>query len=127
GYIYGVCSYGEFRCLKADTGERIWMSLKATGDQSEPKERWATAFIVAQGERYFLFNEKGDLIIARLTPNGYEEVSRARILEPNRERAGRPVIWSHPAFAHQSVYARNDAKIVCVSLAAEDAKGTGAK
>jgi len=24
GYIYGSCSYGQFRCLKADTGERVW-------------------------------------------------------------------------------------------------------
>ena len=23
GYIYGVCSYGQFRCLKAATGERL--------------------------------------------------------------------------------------------------------
>src|SRR5207249_3190136 len=27
GYIYGVCSYGELRCLKADTGERVWKDL----------------------------------------------------------------------------------------------------
>ena len=24
GYIYGVCGYGQLRCLKADTGERLW-------------------------------------------------------------------------------------------------------
>ena len=24
GYIYGVDSYGEFRCLEADTGDRLW-------------------------------------------------------------------------------------------------------
>src|SRR5262249_14284239 len=24
GHVYGVCSYGELRCLKADTGERLW-------------------------------------------------------------------------------------------------------
>jgi len=27
GYIYGVCSYGQLRCLKADTGERVWESF----------------------------------------------------------------------------------------------------
>jgi hypothetical protein len=118
GYIYGVCSYGELRCLKADTGTRLWSTLKATTATDEPT-RWANAFLVAQGDRFFLFNEQGDLIIARLTPQGYGEVSRAHILEPTNRLAGpkRPVVWSHPAFANRSVYARNDKEIVCVSLA----------
>ena len=30
---------------------------------------------------------------------------------------GRKVIWSYPAFANRSVYARNDREIICVSLA----------
>src|SRR5207249_8278165 len=80
GYIYGVCSYGQLRCLKAETGERVWETFQATtgGDPV----RWANAFIVKNGSRFFLFNEKGDLIIARLSPRGYEEISRAHLLEP---------------------------------------------
>jgi hypothetical protein len=27
------------------------------------------------------------------------------------------VVWSHPAFADRCVFARNDAELVCVSLA----------
>lgn len=119
GFIYGVCSFGELRCLKADTGERVWMTLKATGDRTEPDERWANAFLVAQGDRFFLFNEKGDLIIARLTPKGYDEISRAHVIDPSNRMPGRPVVWSHPAFANRSAYVRNDKEIVCVSLAAE--------
>lgn len=122
GYIYGVCSYGELRCLKADTGERVWMTLKATGSQDKPVERWANAFLVQHGDRVFLFNEKGDLILAKLTPKGYEEISRAHVLEPTGKlggRASRTVLWSHPAFANKSIYARNDKEIVCVSLAAQ--------
>ncbi len=30
-YIYGVCSYGQFRCLDAKTGKRIWETFAATG------------------------------------------------------------------------------------------------
>jgi outer membrane protein assembly factor BamB len=116
GYIYGICSYGELRCLKANTGERVWMTLKATGSQEQPTERWGNAFLVAQGDRYFLFNEKGDLIIAKLTPKGYEEISRAHILDPDNKLAGRPVVWSHPAFADKCMFARNDHEIVCVPL-----------
>jgi outer membrane protein assembly factor BamB len=127
GYIYGVCSYGELRCLKAETGDRLWQTYKATS--GGPKERWSNAFIVAQGDRYFLFNEKGDLIIARLTPQGYEEISRAHLLDATNRMVARQreheasVLWSHPAFAHRSVYARNDKEIICASLAAANGKG----
>ncbi len=113
--IYGVCAYGELRGLKADTGDRLWETFEAT---TRKPDRWATAFIVKNGGRFFLFNEQGDLIIARLTPAGYEEISRANLLEPTNTAQGRNVVWSHPAFANRSVYARNDKEIVCVSLAA---------
>jgi hypothetical protein len=98
-----------------DTGERVWETLQAT--TSGQPVRWANAFIVKNGNRFFLFNEKGDLIIAKLSPRGYEEISRAHLLEPTGDAAGRKVLWSHPAFANHRVYARNDKEIVCVDLA----------
>jgi outer membrane protein assembly factor BamB len=119
GYIYGVCSYGELRCLNEETGERIWETYKATVGKSL---RWGNAFLVKQGDRFILFNELGDLIIAKLSPQGYDEISRANILEPTNRMAapkGRRVIWSHPAYANRSVYARNDRELVCVSMAAD--------
>lgn len=116
GYIYCVCSYGELRCLREKDGKRMWMTLKATGAHDE-SERWANAFLIAQGDRFFLPNEKGDLLIAKLTPKGYEEIDRAHILEPTARLQDRKVVWSHPAFANRSMYARNDKEIVCISLA----------
>jgi hypothetical protein len=103
--------------LKAGTGERVWETFQATGGS---ETRWANAFIIKNGDRFFLPNEKGDLIIARLTPQGYEEISRTHLLEPTNSDPGRLVVWSHPAFANRSVYARNDKELVCASLAAED-------
>ncbi len=118
GHIYGVCSYGQLRCLKADTGDRLWETLKFTTNNDRPT-RWANAFIVENGNRFFLFNELGDLIIAKLTPKGAEEIDRAHLLEPTGT-AGRAVLWSHPAFANRRLYARNDKEIICVSLAQEN-------
>jgi len=114
GYIYGVCSYGQLRCLKADTGERIWETFAATGGK---EMRWANAFLIKNGDRFFIPNEKGDLIIAKLTPKGYEEISRTHLLKPTNTAPGREVVWSHPAFANRSIYARNDEEIVCSLLA----------
>ena len=118
GYIYSPCSYGQFRCLKLETGERLWETFEPTSGKSA---RWGHAFIVkhAPSGNAFLFSERGDLIIAKLSPEKYEEISRAHLLDPVNRDPNRPVVWSHPAFANRSVYARNDKEIVCVSLAAE--------
>jgi outer membrane protein assembly factor BamB len=114
-HIYGVDSYGEFRCLDAKTGERIWESLKPT-----PKSRWSTIHMVENDGRMWMFNERGELIIATLSPTGYEEISRAKLIAPTRVQLGQRggVCWSHPAYADKHVFARNDEEIVCASLAA---------
>ena len=36
----------------------------------------------------FIFSEKGDLILARLTPAGYDEMSRTHILDPDMPSSG---------------------------------------
>lgn len=119
GYIYGVCSYGQLRCLNASTGERVWEDLTATAADKARNARWANAFLVQHKERFFIANEQGELLISKLSPKGYEEVSRAQLLKPTGNAGGRSVVWSHPAFAQQCIFARNDEEIVCASLAAE--------
>ena len=46
-------------------------------------------FIVRNGDRYFINTERGDLVIARLSPAGYEEMSRATLIEPTHPNARR--------------------------------------
>jgi len=113
GHLYGVCSYGQLRCLDPLAGTRIWETLEPTGEA-----RWSTAFLVRHEDRFFVFNEHGELIVARLSPRGYEELGRMRIVEPTSTAGRRNVVWSYPAFAHRAVFARNDKEIVCVDLAA---------
>ena len=121
--MYGLSSYGEFRGVDAATGARLWST-----DRLTPDERWANAYLVQNGDRWFAINETGELVIARFTPAGYEEIDRTLLLEPTtRTRGGasgrwddRAVLWAHPAFANRHVVARNDAEVVRVSLAAKD-------
>ncbi len=117
GYIYGTDSGGQVSCVKADTGERLWQSLQAHG--SKKPEGSAEVFLVKNGTNWFLANEKGDLIIAKLSPKGYEEISRAHLLEPTSSAFGRVVLWSHPAFAEKCAFMRNDKELICVELAAK--------
>ncbi|QDS97123.1 outer membrane biogenesis protein BamB [Adhaeretor mobilis] len=115
-FIYGMSSYGQLRCVRTDTGEQVWETLKATG-----KGRWWNAFLIPHGkmsgERVYLANEQGELIQARLTGAGYEEIARAHLIKPTRKVQRRMTIWSHPAFAMKSVFARNDEELVRVDLA----------
>ena len=115
--IYGVCRQGELRAVELSTGRRLWETYAAT--TGSERAYYATAFLVKHEDRYFLFNDQGDLILARLAPDGYKEISRFHVLEATGEGLGRKVVWSHPAFANRSVYARNDKELVCVSLAVE--------
>ena len=109
--IYGICSYGQLRCLRTSTGERLWETREATG-----KGRWWNAFLVRHEDRFFIHNEQGELIIAKLDGDGYREISRSLLVEPTRKEARRMTIWSHPAFAMKSVFARNDRELVRVDL-----------
>ena len=123
-YVYGVGSYGELRGLDARTGDRLWMS-----DQMTAQARWGTAFMVQNGDRYFVNNDDGYLIIAQFTPEGYVEIDRTRLIEPTsssgvgegpRKRWDRMVNLSHPAYANRHIVHRNDREIIRASLASED-------
>ena len=112
--IFGIDSYGELRGLDAKNGDRLWTTYEATGGKSD---RWANAFLVKQGDRFFIPNEKGDLIIAKLDREGYHEIARTHLIEPTGSASQRKVVWSHPAFANKNIYLRNDEEIVSASLA----------
>jgi outer membrane protein assembly factor BamB len=109
--VYGVGSYGELRCLDTKTGEIVWETKKATGPG-----RWWNAFLVPQGNRVVICNEQGELIFAELSRAGYKERSRAKLLEPTQPIGRRMTVWSHPAFAMGSIFARNDGELIRVSL-----------
>ena len=76
--------------------------------------------MVRNADRTWLFNERGELIIAKLTPKGFNEISRAKLIAPTTEQLRRRdgVTWSHPAFAYGHVFARNDKELVCADLRA---------
>lgn len=119
GYLYGVGNAGELRCQKADTGAKLWQTYAPVCGK---KTDCATAFLIPQGDRFVLFNDQGELILAHLSPRGYKEIDRARIVEPVQEARGRKVVWCHPAFAGRCVFVRNDKELVCVSLAAGEGR-----
>jgi outer membrane protein assembly factor BamB len=113
GFIYGIDSYGEARCLELTTGERVWedLTLVAPG-------RWANVHLVQQGELTWGFNETGELLLGHFSPAGYKDLGRVKVIDPVRispnPRNG--VCWAHPAFSGDRVFFRSDEKLVCVRI-----------
>ena len=113
-HIYGIDSRGELRCLDLHTGDRIWESLEAVSKDT----LCPTIHMVRHEEKIWMFTERGELIISKLSPKGFQQIGRAKIIEPTegqlRRRGG--VCWSHPAFAYKHIYVRNDRELICIDL-----------
>jgi outer membrane protein assembly factor BamB len=112
-HIFGIDENGVLKCLTLETGEQVWEV-----DTVVPTQRWATVHMVKNHDRVWMFNDRGELIIAKLSAAGYEEISRAKLLDPTTEQLRRRdgVTWSHPAFAQRHIFARNDKELVCADL-----------
>jgi outer membrane protein assembly factor BamB len=118
GFLYGVTREGKLSAVRMDDGQVVWSHFELM-----PEKRRAhsgTVFVVKHQDRFFLCTDSGELVMARLSPEGYEELGRAKILEPTGDAMGRAVVWSHPAFANRCIFARNDKVIVCLSLDKSD-------
>ena len=108
--IYGAdCQMGSLIAADAKTGNRLWQTFDATDPKQKRRLNHGTAFLTRIGtsNRYFVMSEVG----------------RFHLLEPSGEAFGRNVVWTHPAYANQTAFVRNDTEIVAVDLTA-DASGS---
>jgi len=105
--------------VDAKTGERLWQTFEGTRPGEERKVNHGTGFVTRIGDTdtYFIMNEVGDLVMAKMTREKFESLGRFHVLEPTGEAFGRDVVWSHPAYAQKTMFARNDKEIVAVDLA----------
>jgi outer membrane protein assembly factor BamB len=117
-HLFTAKSSGELLCVEAATGKQVWESAQVTD-----LKNGASIHLTANGDSVLLYTDRGELIRARLTPEGYQEVSRAALLEPTFPFGGRKVSWSPPAYANRHVFARNGKELVCASLAAAGVEG----
>ncbi len=122
GYLYGCGRRGAYRCIELATGERRWTTTAPAlklADADKKPSGWANVFTVRHepsGHR-FLFNDLGEMIQSKLTPEGYTELGRTLIIPPDQPVGRDLLVWSHPAFANRRLYCRNDSEIRCLSMA----------
>ena len=106
-------------CFELKTGKKLWdddNQLTPTGRNPHASIVWLN-----DGDRALALNSVGELVLCRLNPKGYEEQSRAKVLNGS--------VWGHPAFAGRFLFAKTDGaeawrkagqcELVCVELAGE--------
>jgi outer membrane protein assembly factor BamB len=112
--VYSLNPAGNLACLDAGTGRQIWETGQVTRQKNGSS---ATLHMTVNGNSVFIYNELGELILAHLSSQGYEEICRTTLLDPTYPFGGRKLTWAAPAFANRHVFARNEKEIICVSLA----------
>ena len=119
-------SRGIFRCVEFQTGEERWAvgTGRPRRENSEDesggeREIGQSGIIVADG-KLIIFNELGELILARPNPERYEELARAAVL-------GGELVWTPPILHRGRVYLRNQSRAVCVYVGNPELLQTGSQ
>ena len=107
GHIYGFDlqdvqakahrpSKGKFKCLELTTGDVCWES-EAPGHAT---------VLVADG-KLVLFNDRGEVLLVRASPVGYEELARAEVFSGE-------ICWTAPTLHRGFLYLRSPTQAVCL-------------
>lgn len=103
GHAYALDRENGLMCIELKTGKVKWDGFKVSADRHNPH-----ASLVWTGDgRAAIVNDKGELIVAKLAPDKFEELGRRKLFAGS---------WSHPAFAGKHIVLRDDKVIVCVRV-----------
>lgn len=98
GYVYTIDKGLGLVAFELLGGRKAWDD----GNHLTPRGRNPHASIVWLGDsdRVLALNAVGEFVVAQLTPRGYQEIARRRVVEGK--------VWAHPAFSGRRVYLRTD-------------------
>lgn len=103
GYLFGLDNVGgagpltHLVCLRVTDGKQMWIQPKFG----------KTNLTLADGKLFFS-TMRGDLVLVKAKTDGFEEVSRAKILERQTRQA--------PVIANGKLYLRDDKDVVCLKV-----------
>jgi len=105
GHVYLLDKQYGLTCFELATGTKLWDD----GNTLTPRGRNPQASFVwlNDEDRILALNAEGELVLARINPQGYSEEARAKIIGPT---------WAHPGFSGRYVFARSDTELVCIEL-----------
>jgi outer membrane protein assembly factor BamB len=99
-YLYAFDNVGSagpvthLVCVEAATGKQVWR-----------KTRFGKGNMIAADGKLFATTMKGELVVIKATPDGYEELGRSTVIETTRQA---------PSLANGRLYLRDGAEIVCL-------------
>ncbi len=102
GYLYGMDNVGgagpitHLKCIHAKTGELAWAKL-----------RFGKGNLIFADGKLFIVTMQGDLVLVRATPEKYEELARAKVLESTRQA---------PSLLGGKLYLRDVDKVICLDV-----------
>jgi outer membrane protein assembly factor BamB len=103
GHAYCLDRERGLNCVELKSGTIRWRDFRISYDRHNPH---SAPVWTGDGRALFL-NEKGELILARLAPEKFEELGRLKIFGGS---------WAHPALTRDRILMRDDSQIVCVKL-----------
>ena len=110
GYVYGFDlreaqakaqrpSRGKYKCLDFSTGDVLWET-----------DQVGHATVLAADGKLFLFVDTGELILARASPDRFEELARTQVFEGE-------ICWTAPALHRGRLFLRSPTQLACVYVA----------
>jgi len=106
-------SRGKFRCVEFETGVEKWsvgtgrpVREDSVNTPSDEPFIGQCGIVVADG-KLIMLNEVGEMILARVNAERYEELARTMVL-------GGELVWTPPILSDGRVYIRNHSRAVCL-------------
>lgn len=115
---------GIFRCVDFATGQDYWSigdgqivreksSVGSTKTATGEVRNIGHATVIGADGKLILFNDLGELILARATKERYEELGRVSVL-------GGEICWTQPALCRGRLFVRNQSRAACIYLGAPE-------
>lgn len=117
GYVYGSSGrhsdQAQLRCVELASGKIMW----------EQRGLGRSSLLMLDGH-FICLTESGELLLLKVNPQRYEEVSRCNVADPQRPRAGltRHPYWAAPVLTHGLLYVRGQQRLACLELIPDPSK-----
>lgn len=109
---------GAFRCIDWFSGEERWVNgnpkdrrrlNEKKRDASGKQNAVGHASVIVADGKLILFNDLGELILAKASPEKYTELARATVL-------GSEICWTAPVLHRGCIYVRNQTHAACIYI-----------
>jgi outer membrane protein assembly factor BamB len=104
-HLYGA-NGDMWRCIDFLTGQRKWTT----------RELPRASVVYADGMLICVTQEEGEVVLVKLTPDEYTELSRFKLPKASAQRKPSGKVWTHPVIANAKLYLRDQELVFCYQI-----------